>query len=254
LYFDRMLALLAAALRHGAVRDGTRARLVARAISLLSRIRSGLLVGLSLYLSKPVRRNGASEVADLQSLAAVLLPGDVLLTDGNTRAAAIVRRATKATWAHVALYVGALEEGEDPRCIVEADFVAGVRAVRLSELEARHVHVLRPTPLNDSDRRRLADWVVSRIGDKYDLAHAWALGTRLLRLPLPARLSPPPSNAAAITRRFICSSLLAQAFLLVGYPIIPTRHCVGSAASGDLRHLTPCDFESASIFEVVNQL
>jgi hypothetical protein len=57
-----------------------------------------------------------------------------------------------------------------------------------------------------------------------------------------------------MTRRFICSSLLAQAFLLVGYPIIPTRHAISNAASGDLRHLTPSDFENASIFEVVNQL
>lgn len=227
---------------------------MARAISLLNRMRSGLLVALLLYLSKPVRRKGTSAAADLQSLAAVLLPGDVLLTDGHTRAAAIVRRATKSTWAHVALYVGPLEEGPDPRCIVEADFAEGVRAVRLSELKVGHLHVLRPTALNDADRRRLADWVVSRIGDKYDLAHAWALGTRLLRLPLPSRLSPPPGSAAEMTRRFICSSLLAQAFLLVGYPIIPARHGLSNAASGDLRHLTPSDFESASIFEVVNQL
>ena len=81
------------------------------------------------------------------------------------------------------MYVGPLEEGTDPHCIVEADLVAGVRSVRLSKLKNLHVRVLRPTPLNDTDRRRLADWVVSRIGDKYDLAHAWALGRRLLRLP-----------------------------------------------------------------------
>jgi hypothetical protein len=223
LHFDRIFLLLAAALR----------------------------VALMFYLSKPVRRRGASEVANLRSLAAVLLPGDVVLTDGYTRAAAIVRRATRSTWAHVALYVGPIEEGADPRCIVEADFVMGVRAIRLSELKARRLHVLRPIPLNDTDRRRLADWAISRIGDKYDLAHAWALGTRLLRLPLPSRLSPPPSNAAEVTERFICSSLLAQAFLLVGYPIIPAQR--RDAGAGDLRHLAPCDFESASIFEVVNQ-
>lgn len=231
--------------------DSSTARTKARAISLLNRMRSSLLVALTLYLSKPVRRRGASEIADLRSLAAVLLPGDVVLTDGYTRAAAIVRRATKSTWAHVALYVGPLEEGVDPRCIVEADLVVGVRAIRLSELKARRLHVLRPTPLNDTDRRRLADWVISRIGDKYDLAHAWALGTRLLRLPLPSRLPPPPSNAAEIAERFICSSLLAQAFLLVGHPITPAHR--RDAGSRDLSHVAPCDFESASIFEVVNQ-
>jgi hypothetical protein len=40
--------------------------------------------------------------------------------------------------------------------------------------------------------------------------------------------------------RFICSSLLAQAFVLVGYPIAP-----------DHSDVTPRDFESAAVFEVV---
>ena len=221
------------------------------AISLLSRIRSSLLVALTLYLSKPIRHGESSESADLHSLAAVLLPGDVLLIDGNTRAAALVRRMTRSTWAHVAMYVGPLEEGTDPRCIVEADLVAGVRSVRLSKLKDLHVRVLRPMPLNDTDRRRLADWVVSRIGDKYDLAHVWALGTRLLRLPLAARLSLPRSNGAQISS-YICSSLLAHAFLLVGYPINTIRDCISDAATPDLQDVTPCDFESASIFHVVN--
>jgi hypothetical protein len=223
---------------------------VVSAISLLSRIRSSLLVALTLYLSRPIRHGGSSESADLQSLAAVLLPGDVLLTDGNTRAAALVRRMTRSTWAHVAMYVGPLEEGTDPHCIVEADLVTGVRSVRLSKLRDLHVRVLRPTPLNDTDRRRLADWVVSRIGDKYDLAHAWALGTRLLRLPLAARLPPPPSKDAQISS-YICSSLLAHAFLLVGYPIAPIRARLSNAATPDLKNVTPCDFENASIFQVV---
>ena len=254
-----MFARLVAALRSRAVRAVRRpidtSSPVARAIRLLSQMRSSLLVAVALYLSKPLSDcPQASQTADLDSLAAVLLRGDVLLTDGNTRAAAIVRRVTKSPWAHVALYVGPLEEGMDPRCVVEADVVAGVRAVRLSELKARQVYVLRPCGLTDTDRCRLADWVISRIGDKYDLAHAWTLGTRLLRLPLPLRLSSLPSNSPKISERFICSSLLAHAFLLIGYPIIPVRHSIGKAASRDPRDLAPCDFETASIFEVVNQL
>jgi hypothetical protein len=48
-------------------------------------------------------------------LASVLLPGDVLLTDGNTRMAALVRRVTRSAWSHVSMYVGPLEAGPDPR-------------------------------------------------------------------------------------------------------------------------------------------
>lgn len=156
--------------------------------------------------------------------------GDVLLAGGNTRMAALVRRLTRSPWSHVAMYVGPLEPGPDPRCVVEADVAAGVRAVPLSEFDGQRVRVLRPAGLPDGDRRRLADWVVGRIGDEYDHAHAWALARRLLRLPPAARAAPAPGS------RFICSTLLAQAFALVGYRI-----------SGEL----PRDFESAAGFDPV---
>jgi hypothetical protein len=194
---------------------------------------------LARYLAQPVERYDAAAAADASSLSAMLVSGDVLLTDGNTRIAALVRCITRSAWAHVCMYVGPLEEGPDPRCIVEADIAAGVRAIPLSDLNGLRVRVLRPTGLPESDRRRIAEWVVSRIGDEYDLAHALALGRRLL-LPLASRLAPAPHTVAQGARRFICSSLLAQAFMLVGYPI-------ASAAS-----MTPRDFERASGFEVVN--
>jgi hypothetical protein len=207
-------------------------RWIARATSLL-------IDALAHYLAQPVRHHSPS-TADPLSLAAVLLRGDVLLTEGNTRAAALVRRVTSSTWSHVSMYVGPLEDGPDPRCIVEADVAAGVRAVRLSEFKGQRIRVLRPTGLGDTERRRLADWVVGRIGNPYDLAHAWMLARRFLRLPLPSLFPGAPSAMAQSATRFICSSLLAQAFVFVGYPIAP-----------DHSSITPRDFESASVFEVV---
>jgi hypothetical protein len=72
--------------------------------------------------------------------------------------------------------------------------------------------------------------VVGRIGNEYDHAYAWALARRLLRLPSDLRASPGPGSG------FICSSLLVQAFVLVGYQI-----------SAQL----PRDFERACGFDVV---
>ena len=170
----------------------------------------------------------------------MLRHGDVLLTDGNTRMAALVRRFTRSTWSHVSMYVGTLEEGPDPRCIVEADVAAGVRAVPLSEFKGQRVRILRPTCLDDTERRRLADWVVSRIGAEYDLDHALALGRRFLRLPLASRSPSAPSTMAQGATRFICSSLLAQAFVLVGMSDRPDadwrpRH---SGGGPQIRHPT----------------
>src|SRR6267142_4077785 len=125
----------------------------------LVRLRTRLIGALANYLAQPVEHYTPATNADPQSLSAMLHHGDVLLTEGNTRVAAIVKRITRSTWSHVSMYVGPLEEGPDPPCIVEADIAAGVRSIRLSELNALQVRVLRPIGLSDMDRSRLAEWV-----------------------------------------------------------------------------------------------
>src|SRR4029453_5035775 len=132
---------------------------------------------------EPVSPPAASD--DVLALAALLQPGDVILTEGNNRAAALVRRVTRSPWAHVSLYVGPLEAGDNPRCIVEADISAGVRAVRLSDFKGQRTRIVRPLGLNETDRQSLANWVVGHIGDPYDFAHAWALGRWFLKRPTP---------------------------------------------------------------------
>ena len=138
---------------------------------------------LARFLAQPISRPAAT--GDVLALSALLRPGDVLLTEGNTRAAALVRRLTRSPWAHVAIYVGPLEADDDPRCIVEANIGAGVRAVALSEFKGQQARIVRPLGLNETDRQRLADWLVGHIGDPYDLAHAWALCRWFLKLPAP---------------------------------------------------------------------
>ena len=153
--------------------------------SLLTRLGARLIGALARYLAQPVSRPVAS--GDVLALSPRLQPGDVLLTEGSTRAAALARRLTRSPWAHVSIYVGPLEPGDDSRCIVEADISAGVRAVPLSEFNGQRARIVRPLGLNETDRQRLADWLVSHIGAPYDLALAWALTRRCLKLPAPAR-------------------------------------------------------------------
>lgn len=204
---------------------------------------------LSSYLAQPIRRSRPSSTQDLVSFRPWLLPGDVLLTDGITRAAALVRRITRSDWAHVSMYVGPLDEGPDAHCVVEADVAAGVRSVPLSEFAGQQVRVLRPKSLSEADRRRLVDLVVSRIGDAYDLGHAWRLAIAL-RLPILGRLGSAGSAMAETTTRFICSTLVAHAFVLVGCPI-PALQMGARAAGGEgHRYVTPRDFELAPLFEV----
>jgi len=218
----------------------------------VARARARLLSALAVFLTQPVKRYGPGTTADPQSLAAVLRNGDVLLSEGNTRAAALIKRITRSTWSHVAMYVGPLEDRPDPLCIVEADIAQGVRSIRLSELEGLNVRVLRPIGLNDAARRRLAEWVVSRIGDEYDLKHAWVLARSFLRLPPKGRIPAAANGIAESATRFICSSLLAHAFALVGYPILPIHTALTNLTAADHRYVIPSDFERAPVFEVVS--
>ena len=127
---------------------------------------------------------------DALALSGLLCAGDVLLTEGNTRAASLVRRVTRSPWAHVSSYVGPLQAGDDPPCIVEAEIAAGVRAVPLSQFKGQRSRIVRPLGLNETDRQRITDWLVGHIGGPYDLAHAWALYLRCLKLPAPRTMAP----------------------------------------------------------------
>lgn len=194
----------------------------------------GPLDALTRFLADHLARPLPTPVADpTPSLAPVLHRGDVLLSDGNTRAAALVRRLTRSAWSHVSIYVGPLEDGPDPRCVIEADMAAGVRTIRLSELNALKVRVLRPQ-VSDADRSRLVEGVLGFVGAEYDHGLAWRLAASLLR-----RGAAPASFLPATARRFICCTLVAQAFALIGYR---------------LPGIVPADFERIPLFDAVASL
>ena len=223
-------------------------------IAMLTRAPSRLLAALTLYLAQPIKHSITDPSADPRSLAGVLKRGDVLLTHGNSRFAALIKCVTRSPWSHVSMYVGPLDDGPDPLCVVEADIAAGVRSIRLSELNALGVRVLRPSGLTDVDRRRLSDWVVRQIGSGYDVNHALRLLRNALRLPLPDRFRYGSATIASNATRFICCSLLVHAFAWVGYSILPDHTTVRSAAATDPTNLIPSDFERAPIFQVVGPL
>jgi Permuted papain-like amidase enzyme, YaeF/YiiX, C92 family len=224
---------------------------IASGLAMLIRAPSRLLAALTLYFAQPIKHSITDPSADPQSLAGVLKRGDVLLTHGNSRFAALIKCVTRSPWSHVSMYVGPLDDGPDPLCVVEADITAGVRSIRLSELNALHVRVLRPVGLTDRDRCRLADWVVGRIGSEYDVAHALGLLRNELRLRLPDRFGAAPRKIACSTSGFICCSLLAHAFAWIGYPILPDQMRGSLTVAADPASLIPSDFERASIFAAV---
>ena len=223
--------------------------------------------GIAQYLSKEIGRPGGS-LADARLVAEVIRPGDVLLVEGNTRMSAAIRYLTQSTWSHAALCVGWRPElapvgGEAPT-LVEADVLEGVRALPLSAYAAYRVRICRPVNLTSDDRERLIRFVIQRIGYRYDLQNVLDLARYLFPLPLPARLRRRMMTVGiGDPTRAICSTLIAQAFGAVRYPILPviTRKNDGNPGRADqvrelwrVRHhslYAPRDFDISPFFEVV---
>lgn len=235
----------------------------------MSALPSTLGARLARFLAKPRHVHTTSVPASLQRLRECLQPGDVLLVEGHSRVSAAIKYLTQSTWSHAALYVGPCSglggSTDDPHCVVEADMVDGVRSVPLSQFAGVHVRVCRPVGLSSADTRRAAEHAVARIGHSYDLRNIVDLVRYLLPTPpVPARWrrrllvlgSGDPTRA-------ICSTLIAQAFEAVRYPILPIVEqrprgdplcpgCVDEILHARHHSLyVPRDFDVSPYFEVV---
>ena len=220
------------------------------------------------YLSEPVKNYRPLTTSAPSMLRAALRSGDVLLVEGNTRVSSGIKYLTQSTWSHAALYVGdALgtrsEDGE-PLALLEVDMVEGVWAVPLSKYTAFHTRICRPIALTAEDTQRVIVYALSRLGQTYDLKNMFDLARYLLPMPpLPSRWRRRiMALGSGDPTKSICSTLIAQAFQSVGYPILPDmirRHSDPGADDHNrelltIRHYslyTPRDFDISPYFEVV---
>jgi len=217
---------------------------------ILERAAAFAMSALARYLAWPLGEFSTLTSTDRLALAAVLRPGDVLLSSGSSRCAALVKRLTRSTWSHVSMYVGPLQDERDPLCVVEAHIADGVRAIRLSDLDARRICVLRPMGLGDADRGRLVASVLRHLGSEYDRAQAWMVARRLLVHRWRAQLQSLPTTMVRTGTRFICATLIGHAFALIGHSIVPAGETVSDPLAS-CNSLVPADFEVASVFAIV---
>ncbi|MET0548081.1 MAG: YiiX/YebB-like N1pC/P60 family cysteine hydrolase [Xanthomonas sp.] len=222
---------------------------------------------LAKFLSKPRRHGSQLPTSPPQLLCATLRKGDVLLVEGNSRFSTAIKYLSQSTWSHAALYIGdhvATVPGEEAPLFCDVDINVGVRLVGLSEFAGLHTRICRPVGLSAQEIETVVEYMVTRVGNSYDLKNIFDLARYLIRTP------PLPSS---VKRRFlelgsgeptraICSTLLAQAFGAIRYPILPEidqAPPAGADADEDTeilhpRHhsLTlPRDFDVSPYFNVV---
>ncbi len=215
------------------------------------------------YLERPAAGYEPFTPSDPAALRATLEPGDVLLVEGNTHIAGVIKYLTQSTWSHAALYVGPIgdrvaADGE-PLVLVEANIGVGVMAAPLSKYARFHTRVCRPVGLTEDDRARVCAYAAERIGFDYDVKNILDLLRYLFPLPVPQRWRRRLiALGSGHPTRIICSALIAQAFQRVNYPILPKVRSGGSvlarAEMMEIRHSSlyaPRDFDISPYFEVV---
>ncbi len=208
--------------------------------------------------------------SDPTTLRRTLEPGDILLIEGNQRISAAIKYLTQSTWSHAALYVGdALPEPDDGTerpMLIEVNLGDGCIAVPLSKYSTYNTRICRASGLTPEDRQHVVDFMVSKLGLKYDLKNI----VDMLRYFFPTPPVPVRWRRRMIAfgsgepTRAICSSLIAQAYQQIRYPILPEvtlapgRMTAKSTYSRReilaIRHhslFTPRDFDLSPFFQIV---
>jgi len=212
---------------------------------------------LARYLAEPSHRFRPTVVAGREAhWWDYIVPGDVLLVEGNSRISTAIKYLTQSTWSHTAICVG--DAAEFP--LVEADVVHGVIAVPFSKYAQYNVRICRPVGLTDADRGRLVAFVTKRLGLEYDLKNVFDLARYLFPVaPVPSAWRRQLLRlGSGEPTRAICSTLVAEAYSSIPYPILPNlpKHVDRDAPEVlyEIRHhstFTPRDFDLSPYFDVV---
>jgi Permuted papain-like amidase enzyme, YaeF/YiiX, C92 family len=204
--------------------------------------------------------------SDFRTLSATLRPGDILLVEGNARVSNAIKYLTQSTWSHAAIYVGdvlpAPDAGQDRLRLIEVNLGEGCVAVPLTKYEEFNTRICRPVGLTEEDRAAVVGFMVDRLGLSYDLRNIFDLMRYLFPTPpVPVRWRRRMiALGSGDPTRAICSSLIAQAFQSINYPILPSvTRCKDMCEFArreiyHIRHHTlfaPRDFDLSPYFEVV---
>lgn len=227
-------------------------------------------------ISRWLMKNTSSEptfLSDFETICNDIKPGDVLLIDGKSRASQIIKKISQSAWSHATLYIGTLDEIKDARLrdiaepytkgshmeqlIIETEIGLGAIISPISKYKHDHIRILRARRLTQEDCQKLIAYAMSRLGKKYSLRHLldlarflfpWGLWPRKWRSTLFEHNALKPTED-------ICSSMIADAFQSIHYPILPLVHKTKTGEWQFIRRnprlFTPRDFDYSPYFDVI---
>lgn len=235
---------------------------------------------ISRHISKPIvswlnREKPARQVplSDFERIRYEIKPCDVILVEGRTRISEVIRVITQSSWTHAALYIGRLHDIEDPKfrakvadhfdgdpdvqLVVESLLGFGTVVNPLTNYEGDHLRICRPKGLAYRDSQQAINFAVSRLGLEYDFRQIldlarflfpWALWPRRWRSSLFEHHAGRPTKT-------VCSTMIAEAFHYIQFPILPL---VRQNRENEIRLFrrnpkmcVPRDFDYSPYFEII---
>ncbi len=222
----------------------------------MNRVSTALGRAIARYIEKQTKGYVLLSAVTSAKVRACLQPGDVVLVEGDRRISTAIKYLTQSTWSHAAMFVG---DGPG-RDLIEADLREGVRYLALDEVLHLNMRICRAVGLTEDDQKRVTDHMRASLGHTYDLKNVVDLARFLLpQPPVPKRFRRRMlALGSGDPTRAICSSLIAEAYQSIRYPILPMIETLqqGSEVSEILhiKHFSlfaPRDFDVSPYFKVV---
>ncbi|MBL1321810.1 MAG: hypothetical protein COA63_012230 [Methylophaga sp.] len=211
-------------------------------------------------------------LTNFERLCDEIRPGDIILIEGRSRASNIIKQITQSSWTHSALYLGNYHQlnvagiapdsmahyASTPHTdlLIEALLGQGTIITPLSKYRNEHIRICRPRSLTINDRNKVIQHTLTKLGHKYDVRQLFDLARFLLPYSLiPRRWRSSLFNYhAGESTRTICSSMLAEAFMAVRYPILPVVEQTDEGVrfyKRNLKLFTPKDFDYSPYFDII---
>lgn len=219
---------------------------------------------------KPLPR---TPLSDFERIRQELKHCDVVLVEGRSRVSEVIKLITQSSWSHAALHIGCISDIEDPevkaklkrlyqgpveqQLIIESELGLGTVVRPLTVYENEHLRICRPRGLGVKNGQKIIAYAIERLGTAYNVRQIFDLARFLFPwFIMPRRWrSTLFSTHPGRSTQTVCSTMIAEAFGNVRFPILPlVRRIEGDRVQLYMRNpklCTPSDFDYSPYFDII---
>ena len=213
-------------------------------------------------------------LSDFNRLQDEIEIGDVILVEGRSRVAEVIKVLSQSPWSHSAFNIGPITniktpeirafaekfvqpKDRDKHLILEALFDQGVVLKSIEKYRGEHLRICRPIGLYQEDAQKVMNSALKNLGKQYNTRQIFDLLRFLLPIAiLPRRwLSTLFQYEEGSRTEEICSSMLVDSFNSVGFPVRPIIKVLPDNQIELIRRnpllFTPSDFDYSPYFNII---